>query len=135
MPTIFVSSLREEVDRRTIGFVAPHIDLANAECMLRGATDVDALRESFGRMCYDDSVSATLTHLDQVNRECDESEKWAEPLRRKLQSRDRAQGEWAQEWLAARGLSKSDLCSAWHHLPRDRRAWLRENLCECEKAK
>ena len=30
--------------------------------------------------------------------------------------------------MARVGLTESDVCTAWHHLPRDRRAWIEEAL-------
>src|SRR3954468_4551068 len=39
VPMIFVASLRQPVDRRTVGFVPAHIDLTDAERRLQGAAD------------------------------------------------------------------------------------------------
>ncbi len=121
VPTIFVSSLRHAVDSRTVGFIPAHVNLAEAERKLQGVADVASLREALGRTCYDDAVAETLAALDRVNAEHAESELLAEPLRRKLQSGQRAEAQGVRDWLTGHGLSESDLCAAWHRLPRDRR--------------
>jgi hypothetical protein len=122
VPTIFVASLQQRVDPRTIGFVPADIDLPDAERRLQDVTDTAALREALGRSALDDAVAETLVVLDRLNRAHAESERWAEPLRRKLQSGEPAESQWAKDWLAGHGLTESDLCTAWHHLPRERRA-------------
>jgi hypothetical protein len=128
VPTIFVASLRQCIDPQTVGFIPAHVNLADAEGKLQGAADVASLRESLGRTCHDDAVTETLAALDKLNAEQAESEQWAEPLRRKLQSRQHAEAQWAKDWLADHGLSESDLCTAWHHLPRERRDRLRDSV-------
>ena len=72
------------------------------------------------------SVAETLAALDRMNDDHAQSERWAEPLRRKLQSRQLAESQWARDWLAKHGLAENDLCTAWHHLPRQRRDRLRD---------
>ncbi len=126
VPTIFVASLRQRIDPQTVGFVPAHVELADAERQLQGATDRASLRESLGRKCYDEAVTETVAALDRLNFAHAECERWAEPLRRKLQSRQHAESQWARDWLATHGLSESDLCTAWHHLPRERRDKLRD---------
>jgi hypothetical protein len=126
VPTIFVASLRQRVDPQTVGFLPADVHLADAERQLQGAADVASLREAMGGACYDEAVGEALATLDRVNAEHAESEQWAEPLRRKLQSRQHAEAQWARDWLAGHGLSESDLCTAWHHLPRERRDRFRD---------
>lgn len=133
VPTIFVASLRQSIDPRSVGFIPAHLGLQAAETQLRGVDSAEAIREAFGGRFYDDVVRETVASLDRLNSEHAETEKWAEPLRRKLQSRLRVDAEWAREWLRKRGLSESDLCSAWHHLPRQRRDCLRAAVQEFGK--
>jgi hypothetical protein len=130
VPTIFVASLRQCVDPRAVGFIPADVPLADAERRLQGVADVASLREALGGTCYDDAVRETLAALDRVNAEQEETERWAEPLRRKLQSRRHAEAQWARDWLADRGLSESDLCAAWHHLPPERRDLFRDAVRE-----
>ena len=49
---------------------------------------------------------------------------WATFLRQRLQTGDRK----ARAELERVGLTESDLCTAWHHLPRARRGWIAEAL-------
>lgn len=133
VPTIFVASLRQSVDPHSIGYIPAHLDLHTAESRLRGVDNIECLRDVFGGRCHDDVVAETIAALDQLNAEHAEAEKWAEPLRRKLQSRCRAETEWAREWLTKRGLSERDLCSAWHRLPRERRDRVRAAVPEFGK--
>jgi hypothetical protein len=133
VPTIFVASLRQCVDPQTVGFIPAHVTLIEAERKLQAAADIASLREALGGTCHDEAVTETLAVLDRLNSEHAETEKWAEPLRRKLQSRQHAEAQWARDWLAGHGLSESDLCTAWHHLPRERRDRFRDcvrGLCE-----
>jgi hypothetical protein len=125
VPTIFVASLRQSFDPQTIGFVPSNLDLHSAESLLQGVANVASLREALGGRAYDELVVETIASLDRANSEHAETEKWAEPLRRKLQSRHRAEAERSKDWLIERGLSESDLCTAWHHLPRLRRDLIR----------
>jgi hypothetical protein len=133
VPTIFVASLRQRVDPQSVGFVPAHLDLHAAETLLRGVDDVGALREALGGREYDQVIHETLVALDRVNTEHAETEKQAEPVRRKLQSRQRAEVEWAKAWLTEHVLTESDLCTAWHHLPRPRRDHVRAAVQELGK--
>jgi hypothetical protein len=133
--TIYVASLRQSIDPNTVGFVPADIDLVDAERWLQGVADIGTLREALGGKRHDDAVAETLIALDRVNREHDASERWAEPLRRNLQSRDPAEAEQAREWLAGHELSEGDLCIAWHHLPRERRVRLCQSLQEFGEAR
>jgi hypothetical protein len=133
VPTIFVASLRQAFDPQTIGFVPSSVDLPRAESLLQGAEDVASLRDALGGRPHDEAVIETIASLDRTNAEHAETEKWAEPFRRKLQSRQRDEAERAKDWLAEHGLSESDLCTAWHHLPRHRRELIRAVVRELGK--
>jgi hypothetical protein len=133
VPTIFVASLHQCVDPDTIGFVAPHVDLHAAERLLRGAENIASLRDALGGHSYDDVIGEMILSLDRLNSEQAETEIWAEPIRRKLQSRHRAESEWAKNLLRQHGLTESDLCTAWHHLPRQRRELVRAAATEIGK--
>jgi hypothetical protein len=71
-------------------------------------------------------MAETLDRLDRLNAELNDTESRAEPLRRLLQSGDPHSRDKALEMMRRIGISESDLCTAWHHLPEDRRAELRE---------
>jgi hypothetical protein len=135
VPTIFVASLRQTLEARIVGYVPPDLDLRAAERKLQGVNDVAELRESFGGRCFDELVCETASSLDQLNRDHAAAEKDAEPLRRQLQSRLASESQSAKDWLVAHGLSESDLCTAWHHLPRQRRGHLQDALRELREAR
>lgn len=129
---IYVASLRQPFDSAAIGFVPAHVSLTKAECALQGVSDVQGLRDAFGGREYDGATAETLATLQDVNRELANAEKLAEPLRRMLQSRRQDESAKAKSWLARRNLTESDLCSAWHRLPRARRALFLAALAELE---
>jgi hypothetical protein len=125
---VYVAPVRNDVRRVAVGFLPAHIDPANAETLLDGVTNLVELRDALGDCVYDEVIAETRVSLDRVNRELAETEVLAEPLRRRLQSPDRAETEAARDWLYRSGLEETDLCRAWHHLPRDRRDRLRDAL-------
>jgi hypothetical protein len=126
VPTIHVASLRQRIDPDTIGFVPGGLDLHEAEVRLAGAADFSQLREALGGREFDERVAANLAAVDRLNAEHAEAERGLEPLRRDFQSRDPAEAEAARDWLGRHALAETDLCTAWHHLPDERRAVLRD---------
>jgi len=128
IPTILVASIQQCVDPRTIGFIPAHIDLREADSRLGGIDNVADLRAAFAGRQYDETIRETIAALDRVNNEHAETERWAEPLRRRLQSHRLAESESARDWMSRHAVLESDLCTAWHHLPRERRDRLRDAL-------
>jgi hypothetical protein len=128
--SIFVASVRQPLDCANIGFVPASVGLSRAEQLLDRVTDTFALRELFGGREFDELTQDTLAGLDRLNAELAETERHAEPLRKKLQSRHGDDAEAVREWLTAHQLREADLCGAWHHVPRERRLRLREALQE-----
>ncbi len=125
---VFVASVRQDVRAVGVGFLPGHIDPADAEDLLKGVETLPDLRDALGGRSHDEAVAETRAGLDRLNRELAETEALAEPLRRRLQSRDRAESEAARDWLDRHGLDEADLCASWHHLPRGRRDLLRDAL-------
>jgi hypothetical protein len=93
-----------------------------------GARDAAALREALGGRLHDEARADALARLDRLNAELGETEAFAEPLRRAFQASDPARRAAARDELARLGIDEIDLCCAWHHLPRERRALMREML-------
>ncbi len=125
---VYVAPLRPDVHSVTVGHLPAHIEPWRAESLLEGVENLSDLRDAFGGRQYDESIAETAAGLDRLNRDLAETEILAEPLRRRLQSRDRAEVEATRDWLSRFGLDETDLCSAWHHLPRERRSRLRDAL-------
>jgi hypothetical protein len=125
---VFVAPISQDVRAVGVGFLPGHIDPADAEDLLKGVETLPDLRDALGGQSHDEAVAETRAGLDRLNRELAETEVLAEPLRRRLQSRDRAESEAARDWLDRHGLGEADLCASWHHLPRSRRNHLRDAL-------
>jgi len=125
---VYVASVRFDAKAVTVGFVPAHVDPICAEALLEGVFTPAELRDALGGRAHDEAMLQTRANLERLNAELAETEVHAEPLRRRLQSRDRALADAAREWLDGRGLTETDLCSSWHHLPRERRALLRDAL-------
>jgi len=125
---VYVASIPRDIGTVTVGFLPAHVDPVRGESLLDGVTNLLELRDALGGRVYDESVVETRNSLERLNRELAETEILAEPVRRRLQSGDRAQTESARDWLDRHGLNEADLCGAWHHLPRERRARLRDAL-------
>ena len=125
---VYVAPVCNDARAVVVGFLPAHVAPQDAERCLDGVASVPDLREALGGRLYDEAVAETRAGLERLNRDLAETEMLAEPLRRRLQSSDRAEAESTREWLSRNGLKEADLCSAWHHLPRDRRARLRDAL-------
>jgi hypothetical protein len=128
VPHVYVSKARPGVDRTAVGFAPGEMSLAEVAHRLSGAATTDELREAFGGRAYDEAVAESLRQLDRLAEELAQSERLAEPLRKAIQSSDRGVRGRARDRMARVGLTESDLCTAWHHLPRDRRGWIAEAL-------
>jgi hypothetical protein len=125
---VYVAPVRHRAGDVTVGFLPADVEPTDAEGLLAGVTDVSELREALGGRLYDESTAETLAGLDRLNRELAATEVLAEPIRRQLQSPDCAAAEAVRGWMARHRLTEADLCTAWHHLPRQRRALLRDAL-------
>jgi hypothetical protein len=127
-PHVYVARAVPGVDGATVGFIPGDVPLAEAAGLARDAEDVGQLREILGGRRYDEAVAESLLSLDRLGAELERTEVRADPLRRRLQSAERAERERARAEMARVGLTETDLCTAWHHLPRTRRGWIAEAL-------
>jgi hypothetical protein len=125
---IYVAHAHRMANADGIGFVPGDVSLAKAAQMLRDVRNTHELRDVFAASTYDDICAETVRRLQVLTQELAESEKRAEPLRRWLQSGDAAKTGFAREHMQRLGISEHDLCAAYHHLPKDRRAFLHEAL-------
>jgi hypothetical protein len=131
VPHVYVARARPGVDGGRVALVPGDVPLTEAARRLRDVADVGQLREVFGGPAYEEAAAESLAALDRLNAELTRTEQAAEPLRRRLQSADREVREQTREALERVGLTESDLCTAWHHLPRERRGWIAEALSAC----
>jgi hypothetical protein len=125
---VYVASVHFDPGEVTVGFLPAHIDTNRAEALLEGVSTLADLRDALGGRDHHGAILETRASLERLNAELAETEVRAEPIRRRLQSRDRAEVEAARDWIARHGLTETDLCSSWHHLPRERRAVMRDAL-------
>jgi hypothetical protein len=128
VPHVYVARAVPGVDATTVGFVPGEVALTEAAGLARELESMGQLREVFGGRRYDEAVAESLVELDRLEAELTHTEVRAAPLRSRLQSPDRPERERTREELARVGLTETDLCTAWHHLPRERRGWIAEAL-------
>ncbi len=128
VPHIYVSRARLGVDCDTVGFVPGDVSLSEAALLVSDATSTRELREVFGGRVHDDAVTESLHQLDRLAVELGRTEALADPLRKRLHSANPDTRERTREAMARVGLTESDVCTAWHHLPRERRAGIEEAL-------
>jgi hypothetical protein len=128
IPEVYVARASRAVAASGVGYVPPGTTLARAAALAAGARDARQLREALGGRVHDEACAETLARLERLNTELARVETAAEPLRRAFQGGDPVLRAAAREQLDRLGISEHDLCAAWHHLPRERRAALRELL-------
>jgi hypothetical protein len=116
------------MDFGTIGFVPGDVTLGEAARRVGDATNVRELREALGGRVHDDAVAESLHQLDRLADALARTEAIADPLRKRLHSANLTVRERAKAEMARAGLTESDVCTAWHHLPHERRAWIEEAL-------
>lgn len=129
---VYVARAHSGIDSRTVGFIPGALPLAEAARLAGEVDDVQRLREILGGRSYDEAVGESLLALDRLGKELACTEVRAAPLRRRLQSSDRGERERARTAMERVGLTEADLCTAWHHLPRERRGWIAEALCRLD---
>jgi hypothetical protein len=127
--TIYVAHASRTTSPLTLGFVPGEIPLRDAARILNGVADIHGLKDAVGPAFFREAMAETLDRLDRLNAELAETEAYAEPLRRLLQSGDDRARDKALEIMRRSGVTEKDLCTAWHHLPADRRMELRESFC------
>jgi hypothetical protein len=126
VPHVFVARAVPGIDPSIVGFVPGAMDLAAVGSCAAEMRGTGELREELGGAVYDGLVRESLARLDRLGAELEETERAAAPLRKRLQARDRDERRRARDDMAEAGITENDLCAAWHHIPRERRRFLRE---------
>lgn len=134
VPHVYVARASRTVDLATIGLVPGHVPLNEAARLGADLRSTSELREALGGRIYDEAMRDTLQRLETLTAEQEATEDRAGPLRRAFQSQDRRARELVREEMQRLGITEADLCAAWHHIPRDRRSYLREALAELRPA-
>jgi hypothetical protein len=130
VPHIFIAAASRMPSEGSYGFVPGRISLAKAASVLTGAATVEDLRDAFGGREYDDIRHESLSELDRLIDESRRVETLAVPLRILFQTGNVAARTQLAMELARFGLSETDLCTAWHHLPAERRTLMKAVLPE-----
>jgi hypothetical protein len=128
VPHVYVARAGVRVDLEAVAFVPPGLPLAAAANVAAGATNGVDFREALGGRLHDEARAESLARLQDLNADLARAEVYAEPVRRAFQATEARVREAVRAELARFGVDEHDLCAAWHHLPRERRAVLREVL-------
>ena len=125
---IFIAAASRMPSDGSYGFVPGTIPLAKAASVLAQAQNVDDLREAFGGREYDEIRRESFWKLDRLIEECRRVECLAVPLRTVFQTGSGTERSILAVELEKHGVDETDLCAAWHHLPVERRALMKEVL-------
>jgi hypothetical protein len=125
---VYIAPARQMPAEDSLGFIPGEMTLPQAAVLLNGVRSRLELREVFGGRPYDELRAENLARIVAVNEDCRNAETLAHPLRMLLQKGDAVIKGQLREQLSICGLSESDLCAAWHHLPLERREHLKDAL-------
>ena len=128
--SVFIGPRSTLVDPSTMVFVPAEIPLADASRRFFEVRTRTEFLEAYGADEYGVATEVTLTRLDHLRQTLEKTERMAGPLRRRFQSADQRQRDEAREWMQQLQLAESDLCTAWHHLPSERREFIAQALLE-----
>ncbi|MEZ4410456.1 MAG: hypothetical protein R3A52_28850 [Polyangiales bacterium] len=121
---VFVLPAEARFDPRDMALVPDHADLARVAREAPSMRSIDELREHLGAALVDEWSADLRPRLARFEAELARVESVLAPLRARYQSPRRDDRERARAWIDARGLDERDLCAPWHHLPRERRAFV-----------
>lgn len=127
-PEIFVADASFAPMVECMAYVPTEWATTSGAEALSDLPDPQAIREALGGPIHDERLADLRACLVRLNSERMASELLARPVRRVLQSGAIADREVLRRDMTQYGVSERDLCSAWHHIPRDRRGALNEWL-------
>lgn len=128
--TVYIASRTIKIDLQSMIFIPAEISLHEAADRFLEAVCLDEVIEIVGRSEYQSMQRETLSRLNGLIQTHAQSEKAGASLRRKYQSMQQGDREVAANWMSQLGLTESDLCTAWHHIPTARRDLILAALCE-----
>jgi hypothetical protein len=135
IPQVYVARASAAVDLGALAFVPPGMPPAAAAKVAAAVTNGADFREALGGRAHDEARAESLARLQDLNTDLARAEVYAEPVRRAFQASEARIREAARAELERLGVDEHDLCAAWHHLPRERRAVLREVLPRIDLAR
>jgi hypothetical protein len=125
---VYVARAKPGVDFTAVGFVPGELVLTDVVRCASGVVNACELREVLGGRRHDEAVAESLHQLERLGAELERTERLADPLRKALQSPDRDTRGRIRAMMTEVGLTESDLCTAWHHLSRERRGHIEDSL-------
>ncbi len=128
--TVYIAARTIKIDPQSMIFIPAEISLHEAATRFVDAACLDEVLEIVGRADYQSMQQATHSRLTELIETHVQSEKKGAKLRCKFQSWQQGDREIAAKWMDKLGLTESDLCTAWHHIPTARREWIQAALCE-----
>lgn len=129
---IFVARSTMMPRPESLAYVPGSFELKDAEALLMDVQTSSELRDVLGGAEYDAGLRDSLNSLESLNRRHQETEDaGANALRMTLKSGRTELREQALERMKDLSISEEDLCSAWHHLPKERRDSLHEIFTGC----
>lgn len=128
--SVFIASRKIQVDVDGMVFIPQEVSFSGDSAQFLYAKSIRDVEDIFGVRCYRDAKQETRLKLEQAIAEHAESETLAGPLRKLFQSADECERERARAQMQRLSLTESDLCTAWHHLPQQRREQIRWALAE-----
>ena len=130
LEAVYIAPRETRIEPATMVFIPAEIPLSEAVHRFAAVRQRSELTDLIGPSVYESMIADTRDRLTDLQQTHQETERMALPLRRLFQSMDRRERERAAKWLERTGLNESDLCTAWHHLSRDRREHIRASLRE-----
>ena len=132
--TVFIGPREIAIDYESMIFIPDELPLNVAADRLSDVRTLPEAIDVMGNRCYQDAKDETSFRLYNLQRAHAKSEIYAAPLRKRFQSRCSDERDEAREWMLRAGLTESDLCTAWHHLPDQRREFVSHALQELGEA-
>jgi hypothetical protein len=128
VPGVYVARASVVAAPGAVGYAPGGVGLEALSREAAAMRSADELREHLGGREYDERLADARQKLSRLSAALKAAERRAEPLRARLRSPRSEERLRARDEMAALGLTEEDLCAAWHHLPRERRAFIREAL-------
>jgi hypothetical protein len=129
MPEVYVAAAELTFLPAVMACVPADWATPEGERRLGGLPDAAAVREVLGGAEHDKRLADLAGRITSLERALAQSEHLAAPVRARLQSGSLRERASLREEMRSHGIGERDLCSAWHHLPREARArldaWLR----------
>ena len=133
LDSIFVAPRNTHVDDQAMVFLPAEIPFDQAAKRFGSCKQDSDIKDVLGSSEYEESKLATCERLISLKTSHTKNERLAAPLRRMFQSPEQQQRDLARQLMDQIAINEIDLCTAWHHLPGERREHLQDVLPEIEE--